>query len=505
MAKEKKKRQFPTAFTVLFIVLVLAAVLTFIVPAGLYEKLSYDADADLFKVVDQSGNVETYPAEQETLENLGIQIELIKFKDGSITKEMAVPNTYKEIAKNPQGIKEVILAPIQGIADTVDIMVFVLILGGIIALVNKTGTFDAGIASLSKKTKGKEFILVTIVTVLIALGGTTFGLAEETIALYPILMPVFVASGYDALVCIAAIYMGSSIGTMYSTVNPFSIVVASDASGISFSEGMPFRIIALVLATIITLVYIYKYARKVQKDPNQSIIKDDMPHIREKFLKDYDPNNLIEFDWRRKSILLVFAASFVILVLGVAKYQWGFDYMSGLFLASSIIVIFLSGFSEKEAVNTFLEGAADLVSVVLIIGVARGINIVMDNGFISDTLLYKTSGVVEGMNGGIFAVVQMILFSFLGFFVPSSSGLATLSMPIMAPLADTVGLSRAIVVTAYNWGQGWMSFIAPTGLILATLEMVDVTYDKWLKFILPLMGIIGVFSAVMLFGYSFFA
>lgn len=172
--------------------------------------------------------------------------------------------------------------------------------------------------------------------------------------------------------------------------------------------------------------------------------------------------------------------------------------MSGLFLAVAIIIMFLSGFSEKEAVNTFLEGAADLIGVVLIIGVARAINIVMDKGMISDTLLYYTSSIIKNMNAGVFSVVQMILFSILGFFVPSSSGLATLSMPIMAPLADTVGISRAVVVTAYNWGQGWMAFITPTGLILATLEMVDVTYNKWLKFILPLMGIIGVFAILML-------
>lgn len=500
--KEKKKRQFPTAFTVLFIVLILAAVLTYLVPAGLYEKLSYDSNEGIFKVVDQEGNTRTLPGEQASLDELGIKMDLSKFKDGSITKEMAIPGTYKEIEQAPQGIIEVILAPIQGVADTVDIMVFVLILGGIIALINKTGTFDAGIAALSRKTKGREFILVVFVTALIALGGTTFGLAEETIALYPILMPVFVASGYDALVCIAAIYMGSSIGTMFSTVNPFSIVTASDAAGISINEGLTFRVVGLILALIITLVYIYRYAVKIKKDPAKSIVHEDMPKVREKFLKNYDPENAIPFDWRRIAILLVFIAAFPIMVYGVAVPRWGFDEMSGLFLAVTFIIIFLSGLSEKEAVNTFLEGAADLVSVVLIIGVARGINIVMDNGFISDTLLFKTSGIVEQMPAGIFAVVQMILFSFLGFFIPSSSGLATLSMPIMAPLADTVGLSRAVVVTAYNWGQGWMSFIAPTGLILATLEMVDITFDKWLKFILPLMAIIGVFAAGMLFIYT---
>ncbi len=482
----------------LFIVLILSAVLTYVVPAGLYSKLKYDSEQNIFMIEDHKGQISTLPATQATLDKLNIKMDVRKFIDGSIKKPIAIPNTYQPIEQSPQGLLSIIMAPVEGVMDTVDIMVFVLILGGIIGLINKTGAFDAGIAALSQKTKGKEFLLVVFVSSLIALGGTTFGLAEETIALYPILMPIFIASGYDAIICIASIYMGSSIGTMFSTTNPFSVVIASNAAGISFNEGLIFRILSLILAMIITLIYIYYYAKKVQKDPKNSLIYEDMVSIEEKFLKDYDPDNVIQFDWRRILILVIFLAAFPIMIWGVSTGVWWFPEMSGLFLAVSIIIIFLSGLSEREAVNTFLDGAADLVSVVLIIGVARAINIVMDNGMISDTLLYYSSSIIQNMSGGVFVTVQMLLFSLLGFFIPSSSGLATLSMPIMAPLADTVGISRDIIVTAYNWGQGWMAFITPTGLILATLEMVDVTYDKWLKFILPLMGIIGAFSIIML-------
>ncbi|MBC8589624.1 YfcC family protein [Wansuia hejianensis] len=496
--KKKKGFEFPTAFTVLFIILILAALLTYIVPAGLFAKLEYNADTNEFQRIDPDGNVSTLPATQETLDNLKVTMKVEKFLDGSIRKPIAIPDTYEEIPRSPQGIIDIIMSPIKGIMDTVDIMVFVLILGGIIGLINKTGTFDAGIAALSKRSKGKEFLLVVFVCSLISLGGTTFGLAEETIALYPILMPIFLASGYDAIVCIAAIYMGSSIGTMFSTVNPFSVVIASNAAGISFNDGLTIRIISLILATIITLVYIYNYARKVKKDPKNSLIYEDLDKIEERFLKEYDPDNVAPFNWKRILILIIFLGAFPVMIWGVSKADWWFPEMSGLFFAVSIVIMFLSGFSEKEAVNTFIDGAADLVGVALVIGVARAINIVMDNGMISDTLLQYTSNIIENMNGGVFAVVQMILFSLLGFFIPSSSGLATLSMPIMAPLADTVEVARHIVVSAYNWGQGWMSFITPTGLILATLEMVDVTYNKWLKFILPLMGIIGIFAVIML-------
>lgn len=496
--RKKKKIQFPTAFTVLFIVLILAALLTYIVPAGLYSRLEYNSDENAFIVTNHRGETSTLPATQDTLNSLNIRMDVNKFIEGSIRKPIAIPDTYQPITKSPQGPIAIIMSPVQGIMDTVDIMVFVLILGGIIGLVNKTGTFDAGIAALSKRTKGKEFLLVVVVASLIALGGTTFGLAEETIALYPILMPIFIASGYDAIVCIAAIYMGSSIGSMFSTVNPFSVVIASNAAGISFNEGLMFRTISLILAMIITIAYIYRYARKVRRDPNSSIIHEDMGKIEERFLKDYNPEEVAPFNWRRILILVIFLGAFPIMIWGVSTGVWWFPEMAGLFLAVSILIMLLSGLPEKEAVGTFVAGAADLVGVALIIGVARAINIVMDNGMISDTLLYYTSSIVRNMNAGVFAAVQMILFSFLGFFVPSSSGLATLSMPIMAPLADTVGVSRDVVVTAYNWGQGLMAFITPTGLILATLEMVDVTYNKWLKFILPLMGIIGVFSIIML-------
>lgn len=496
--KEKKKWEFPSAFTVLFIVLVLAVILTYIVPAGLYERLSYDETSDIFVITKQDGSTEDMPATQDTLDELNVTINMEKFLDGSINKPISIPDTYEEIEQHPQGFLDFIMSPVDGVMDTVDIMVFVLILGGIIGLINETGTFDAAIAALSRRTKGKEFVLVIAISVLIAIGGTTFGLAEETIALYPILMPIFLASGYDAIVCIAAIYMGSSVGTMFSTVNPFSIAIASDAAGVSFKEGLIFRIIALVLAMIITLIYIWRYAKKVRDNDKNSIIYEDRQRIEREFLKDYDPEDVTKFNWRRILMLVIFLGAFPIMVWGVSTGTWWFPEMSGLFLTVAIIMIFLSNLGEKKAINTFIDGAADLIGVALIIGVARAINIIMDDGMISDTLLFYTSSVIKNMNKGIFAVVQMILFSILGFFIPSSSGLATLSMPIMAPLADVVNISRATVVTAYNWGQGWMSFITPTGLILATLEMVGVTYDKWLKFILPLMGIIGVFAALML-------
>ncbi|SHH38832.1 Uncharacterized membrane protein YfcC, ion transporter superfamily [Clostridium collagenovorans DSM 3089] len=494
--KTKKKRSFPTAFTVLFIVLILSALLTFIIPSGSYVKLSYDSDKSVFTLLSPNGDTKEMPATQETLDKLNVKATLEKFTDGSIKKPVSVPGTYEKIEQNPQGLKEIIQAPILGVYDTIDIIMFVFIIGGVIGVLNFSGAFNAGIASLSRITKGREYILIIFVTFLIALGGTTFGMAEETIALYPILVPIFLAANYDVLVCIAAIYMGSSIGTMFSTTNPFSAVIGSNAAGISFMDGLTFRVVGLVLAIIITLVYILRYAKKVKADPTKSLIYDQKEEIQKKF--SIDKGEAPKLTLRLKLMLIIFAATFVIMIYGVAVKGWWFTEMTALFLVSGIILGILSGMGEKQFVNKFVEGAADLISVALVIGVARSINIVLESGGIADSILNFFSTAITGMNSNIFIILMLAIFVILGFFIPSSSGLAVLSIPIMAPLADAVGLPRDVIISSYLYGIGLIAFITPTGLILATLSMVEVTYDKWLKFIMPLMGYLALFSAVML-------
>lgn len=498
MEKKKKKLSFPTAFTVLFIVLILACVLTYVVPAGSYADLQYDAGgtgANEFTLTQPNGETEILPATQKTLDDLGIDTPVEKFTNGDINKAIGVPGTYEEVEQSPQGVWEFVKAPIDGVYDSIGIILFVLVIGGLIGILDYSGAFNAGIAALSRATKGKEYILIVFVTVLIAAGGTTFGLAEETIALYPILVPVFLAAKYDALVCISAIYMGSSIGTMMSTVNPFSVVTASNAAGINFTEGMGFRMAGLILGTTVTVLYILRYASKIKKDPTKSLIYEDRERIAAKFAHDGEAPALT---LRYKIALILFLLSFVVMVWGVSKQGWWFGEMTALFLVAAVIIGVVLGIPEKTFVSKFIGGAGDLVGVGLIIGVARGVNMILDQGAVSDTILYKLSSLVEGMNPSIFIVLMMFIFVILGFFINSSSGLATLSIPIIAPLADAVGLPREVIISAYIFGLGMISFITPTGLVLATLDMVDVTYDKWLKLVMPLMGILAVLSIVLL-------
>ncbi|MDO5519435.1 MAG: YfcC family protein [bacterium] len=491
----KRKFTFPTAYTVLFVVLFLACLLTFFINAGSYAKLSYDMDAGIFTEVLPDGTAKAFEGTQETLDELGVSNDIAKFQDGSINKPVAVPGTYERVAQNPQGIREFLIAPILGVYDSIGIILFVFMIGGVIGVINESGAINAGIAALSRATKGHEYLLIIFVTVLISLGGTTFGLAEETIAFYPILIPVYLAAGYDALVCIAAIYMGSSIGTMFSTTNPFSVVIGSNAAGISFTQGILYRLIGLVIGLAIVIFYIVRYANGIHKNPEKSLLYDMREEISKHFKSDIKEE---PFTTRRIIILIIFILSFVVMIYGVSKLGWWFEEMTALFIVAGVLIGVIAGVGEKTFVGTFIAGAADFMGVGLVIGIARSINIILENGRVADTILFGLSNVVSGMSPNLFIILMMFVFMILGFFIASSSGLATLAIPIMAPLADSVGVPRDVIITAFIFGQGIMSFITPTGLILASLEMVHVTYNKWLRFVLPLLGIVIVLAVAIL-------
>ena len=317
--KKKHHLSFPSSYTVLFIVLVLAAVMTYLIPAGGYSKLLYNADSDVFEITSPEGEVTEEPATQETLDKYGIKADLDKFLDGTIYKPMAVSGTYESLPQNGQGIQEFLLSVPQGIADSIDIITFIFMIGGVIGVMNSLGVFNAAMAALARVSHGHEEIMIAVVCFLIAMGGTAFGMAEETIAFYPVMIPVFINAGFDAMVAIAAIWCGSSIGCMFSTVNPFSVVIASNAAGVNFKEGLNFRMIGLTIGLVITIVYIVRYARAVRKDPTKSVIYADKDRLEAKFGVKQD-ENAGKLSLRFKLILIVFFAMFVIMIMSVI--QW---------------------------------------------------------------------------------------------------------------------------------------------------------------------------------------
>jgi uncharacterized ion transporter superfamily protein YfcC len=477
------KFKFPSAQTILFIIAALVALMTWLVPAGKYDSLTYNSDNEVFEKT-SLGITTSLNASQTTLDSLDIAIPLEKFTSGKIYKAIAIPKSYKKVDSNPQGFAAFLKSPIKGIIAAADIIFLVLIIGGLIGIMNLSGSFDAGISRLASALKGREYILIILVTVLIAIGGTTFGLAEETMAFYPILIPVFIAARYDAIVGLASVFLGSAIGTMCSTTNPFSAIIASDSAGINWTTGLYGRAVMLALCLIITILYILRYAKKVKNDPSKSIVYDQKEELESKF--GFDMDNKLVLTGRHKLILTVFTLCFVIMIIGVSVLDWWYVEMTTVFLVGSILIGLLAKLRESDFVEAFAKGAGDLLAVAFIIGIARGVSILMDDGQISDTMLYYASGVTEGMNKGIFANVMMVVYSILSFFIPSSSGMAVLTMPIMAPLADTVEIGREVVVNCYQYGMGLFYLINPTGLILASLAVVNIGFDKWLKFIMPL-------------------
>ncbi|NND79789.1 MAG: YfcC family protein [Maribacter sp.] len=491
-----KKIKFPTAQTILILIAIFVTILTWLVPAGKYDSLAYNATSKSFIKTSLEESIEL-PATKETLENLNIKIPIQKFTSGDIYKPIGIPDTYKELDSRPQGLAALAKSPIKGIIAAADIIFLILIIGGLIGIMNLTGAFDAGISWLAKILKGREYILIVVVTTLIAAGGTTFGLAEETMAFYPILIPVFLAAKYDGMVGLACIFLGSGIGSMCSTTNPFATIIASDAAGINWTTGLNNRIIMLVVCLTITIVYILRYANRVKNDPSRSLIFDQK-EAQEKLFGIHDVNTTTDFTNRLRLIITVFSLCFIVMIIGVSFLDWWFVEMTSTFLVGAILIGIIGKIKESIFVEAFAKGAAELLSVAFIVGIARGVTILMEDGLISDTILYHASTITEGMNKGVFTNVMLYIYGGLSFFMPSSSGLAVLTMPIMSPLADTVNIGRETIVDTYQYGMGLFYLINPTSLILAALAIVKIGFDKWLQFIMPLLGLLLIATMILL-------
>lgn len=258
------------------------------------------------------------------------------------------------------------------------------------------------------------------------------------------------------------------------------------------------RVLMWIVSVGISIAYTIHYAEKVRKDPSKSLVADQADSDKEKFLGDMDLTTESDFTMRQKLSLIIFALGFVVMIYGVQQLGWYFTEIAVVFLAVAYILIFTAGLKEAKFVDSFVSGAGDLLGVALTVGLARSVGIVMEKSFVSDTIMNYFSNQISGMNSVLFICVLFFVYIILGFFIQSSSGLAVLSMPIMAPLADVVGIDRSMIINAYNWGQGLIGLVAPTGLILVSLAMVNVGFDKWMKFVTKLLIMMIVLILVFL-------
>lgn len=441
-----KKFKMPTAYTVLFLIIVLMTILTWVVPSGAYE---YTADGE------------------------------------------PIAGSYHRVEDERQPVSAVVMAPLEGFYEAIDIAAFILMVGGFLGVVAKTGAIDAGIANIIRLLKGKERLLIPILMCAFALGGSTFGMAEETIAFYPLVLPIVVAAGYDTVTGVAIILLGAGVGVLGSTVNPFATGIAAGFAGISLGEGILLRVVILVVLLVLAIWFVMAYAQRVKADHSRSVVAER----RSEHLAHFGSlgGGETRLTGRQKLALTLFALTFLVMIYAVIPFGemglplpalgWWFPELSALFLAAAVITGLCCRLGEENIVGSFVSGAAELLGVAFIIGISRGITVIMNNGRITDTILSWGERALTGAGELVFIALTYLIYIPLSFLIPSTSGLATLSMPIMAPLADFAGVGRDLVITAFQSACGLVNLLTPTSaVVMGALAIGRVPYDRWLKF-----------------------
>ncbi|MEA4874240.1 YfcC family protein [Anaerorhabdus sp.] len=421
----------------------------------------------------------------------------------------------------------IVMAPYNGFVNAIDVCVFVLVLGGFLGVVTKTGALDAGIKTLVKKLNGNELILIPILMCVFALGGTTYGMCEETVAFYALISATMVAAGFDTIVAAATILLGAGIGCLGSTVNPFATGIASSALvdlGVPVDQSviMILGFTLLVANLAIAIWYVMRYAKKVKNEKGSILSTSEKAAMMEHYSQ--GDHEKVTFTGKQKFVLVIFAFVFIVMIIsvmpwadligesaanaifgwsaflnGVALGGWWFGELAMWFFLATIIVGILGGLHEKVIVESFVSGAADIVSVVLIIAVARGASVLMTQTGLDIYLLTAAANALNGLSATIFAPLAYLVYIGLSFLIPSTSGCATVTMPIMGPLTASLGYNPAVMVMIFAAASGVVNLFTPTsGVVMGGLSIAKVEYSTWLKWAGKLILILAVVSCVIL-------
>lgn len=421
-------------------------------------------------------------------------------------------------------LSDVLMSPILGFQNAMDVCVFVMILGAFLAVVTKTGALETGIKVLIKKLKGKELLLIPILMFIFSIGGTTYGMLEETVGFYALLSATMVAAGMDTIVASATILLGAGVGVLGSTINPFAVGAAVDAlpDSIAVNQGVIITMgIALWLAAyVIAVLFVMNYAKKVKKDKGSTFLSLQEQKAMEKRYGNKELNENVNLTGRQKATLWIFGLSFLIMILGFIPWDtlgvdffldktgfltgsplgwWWFNEGSLWFLIVTIFLCVINGFSEKETVDTFVDGADDMVGVILVIAIARGASVLMSSTYLDNYIIYNAADWLKGVPALLYVPCNFILHLFLSVLVPSSSGIASLSTPIMGPLTSQLGFSVEVNVMILVAANGLVNLISPTcGAIMGGLALARVEYSTWVKWSWKVILYIGLATLAIL-------
>lgn len=455
MAAESSKgiKQFkvPHVYAIIFALMVIFAVLTWIVPSGSYQRQEVNG-----REVTVAG---TYEQSEKTYidEETGDEVDL------------------------RQGVFDVLQAPTRGIQEAIEVVAFILIVGGSFQVITKTGAITSGMGRVVRRFKNKDILIIPIAMVLFALGGTSFGMAEETLPFFAIFMPIMMAMGFDSMTAFMVVFVGARTGYIASTINPFNVLIAQGILGIQGNPQLWLRMIAWVVLTAVGITWVVLYARRVKKNPESSITFEDDIAKKVEFAADESALDA-EFTGRQKGVLAVFIAGMCLIIWGLVTQGWYMNEISAVFLAMGLLAGVIAGFSQDVIAQEFVAGIADFAFSAIVVGLARGILVIASDGMIIDTILNALATGLGGIPAVLFTTLLYAVENLLAILVPSSSGLAALTAPIFGPLTELMGLNPEAAVWALSMGSATMSLICPTSAILvAGLGVCKIKLGQWWK------------------------
>lgn len=403
-------------------------------------------------------------------------------------KALIDPATFHYVASNPQGFVALMMAPIKGFVEAALIIGFVLIVGGAFAVLQKTEAIDSMIKSVAKAHTRSAAIRVMIIPVfvtLFSLGGATFGMSEEAIPFIMIFVPLALALGYDSIVGVSIPFIGSQVGFAAAFLNPFNVGIAQGIAGVPVFSGLQYRVIVWLIATSVTIVFLMWYAARIKRTPEKSPTFA-LDQEKRQHLKHDEFDNFTGMTTVHKLVLFLFATALIVMVFGVVKYEWFINEIAALFLVMAIVVGIVGRLGTDDFVDAFLQGAKDLVTTALVIALARGTMILARDANIIDTMLHGLMPLVQSASPIVAAQKMFVIQSVINFFIHSGSGQAALTMPIMAPLADLVGVSRQTAILAFQFGEFTTPMIPTSGITVGVLALARIPWATWAKWMIPL-------------------
>ncbi len=450
-SKGIKQFKVPHVYAIIFALMVIFAVLTWIVPSGSYQRQEVNG-----REVTVAG---TYEQSEKTYidEETGDEVDL------------------------RQGVFDVLQAPTRGIQEAIEVVAFILIVGGSFQVITKTGAITSGMGRVVRRFKNKVILIIPIAMVLFALGGTSFGMAEETLPFFAIFMPIMMAMGFDSMTAFMVVFVGARTGYIASTINPFNVLIAQGILGIQGNPQLWLRMIAWVVLTAVAITWVVLYARRVKKNPESSITFEDDIAKKVEFAADESALDA-EFTGRQKGVLAVFIAGMCLIIWGLVTQGWYMNEISAVFLAMGLLAGVIAGFSQDVIAQEFVAGIADFAFSAIVVGLARGILVIASDGMIIDTILNALATGLGGIPAVLFTTLLYAVENLLAILVPSSSGLAALTAPIFGPLTELMGLNPEAAVWALSMGSATMSLICPTSAILvAGLGVCKIKLGQWWK------------------------